>query len=67
MSLSSTTSTEDHSAEVKSLALIAEIERIGLEPFHAPEPLPLIQPEDVHLICWMAIEAEWNHSRPASC
>lgn len=44
------------SADAKSLALIAEIERIGLEPFHAPEPLPPIQPEDVHLICWMAIE-----------
>jgi hypothetical protein len=33
-------------------------ERIGLEPFHAPEPLPPIQMEDVHLICWMAIELE---------
>ena len=46
------------SADAKSLALIAEIERIGLEPFHAPEPLPPIQLEDVHLICWMAIELE---------
>lgn len=46
------------SADVKSLALIGEIERIGLEPFHAPEPLPPIQLEDVHLICWMAIEEQ---------
>ncbi len=45
------------SADAKSLALITEIERIGLEPFHAPEPLPPIQPEDVHLICWMALES----------
>lgn len=45
------------SADAKSLALMEEIERIGLEPFHAPEPLPPIQPEDVHLICWMAIES----------
>jgi hypothetical protein len=44
------------STDAKSLALITEIERIGLEPFHAPEPLPPIQPDDVHLICWMAIE-----------
>jgi hypothetical protein len=42
--------------EAKSAALIAEIERIGLEPFQAPEPLPPITHDDVHLICWMAIE-----------
>ena len=46
------------SAEAKSVALIEEVERIGLEPFQAPEPLPPIQRDDVHLICWMAIEAE---------
>jgi len=48
------------SADAKSLALIAEIERIGLEPFQAPEPLPPIRLEDVHLICWMAIESSGN-------
>jgi hypothetical protein len=47
---------EHASADAKSRALIAEIERIGLEPFQAPEPLPPIQPDDVHLICWIAIE-----------
>jgi hypothetical protein len=41
----------------KSFALVEEIERLGLEPFRAPEPLPPITPEDVHLICWMAVEA----------
>jgi len=46
------------SAEAKSVALIEEVERIGLEPFQAPEPLPPIQRDDVHLICWMAIEAQ---------
>jgi hypothetical protein len=40
----------------KSLALLAEIERIGLEPFHAPEPLPPITADDIHLICWLALE-----------
>lgn len=44
------------SADAKSLALVEGIERIGLEPFHAPEPLPPIQPEDVTLICWMPIQ-----------
>jgi hypothetical protein len=46
------------SADAKSLAILREVERIGLEPFHAPEPLPPILPDDIHLICWMAIEAE---------
>ena len=41
----------------KSRALVEGIERIGLEPFHAPEPLPPIMPHDVHLICWMGGDA----------
>jgi hypothetical protein len=45
------------SADARSLALVVEIERIGLEPFQAPEPLPPIQPEDVQLVCWMALES----------
>jgi len=32
--------------------------RDGAEPFHAPEPLPPIEPEEIHLITWMAIERE---------
>jgi hypothetical protein len=44
------------SPSAKSLALISEIERIGLEPFHAPQPLPPIERDDIHLICWMVIE-----------
>jgi len=37
--------------------LVEEVERIGAEPFHAPEPLPPIETEEIHLIAWMAIEA----------
>ena len=40
----------------KSRALVEEVERIGLEPFHAPEPLPPICPDEVHSICWSAID-----------
>ena len=39
------------SPEQKSSALIEVVERIGLEP------LPPIQKDDVHLICWMVVEA----------
>ena len=30
----------------------------GLEPSQPPEPLPLIEPHDIKLLCWMAIECE---------
>ncbi len=45
------------SASVKSSALLEEIKRIGLEPFHAPEPLPPISIDEIKLICWMALES----------
>jgi len=38
--------------------LVEEVERIGAEPYHAPEPLPPIETEEIHLITWMAIERE---------
>jgi hypothetical protein len=36
--------------------LVAEIRRLGLEPFTPPAPLEPIEPEDVRLICWMAVQ-----------
>ena len=45
-------------AAEKSKHLVEEIERIGAEPFHAPDPLPPIEREEIHLICWMAIARE---------
>ena len=38
--------------------LVEEVERIGAEPFHSPDPLPPIDEEEIHLITWMAIECE---------
>lgn len=43
-------------ANVKSRAVVEEVDKIGLEPFHAPKPLPPIDPAEVHLVCWMAVE-----------
>jgi len=42
----------------KSKHLVEEVERIGAEPFRAPHPLPPIDREEIHLICWMAIANE---------
>ena len=44
------------SFDAKSKAIVEEVERIGLEPFATPEPLPPIGLDEVHLVCWLAIE-----------
>lgn len=49
--------------EEKSLAVIAEIERLGLEPYEAPRELPAITEGDVHLICWMAVDSGRDSTR----
>jgi hypothetical protein len=36
-------------------AIAAKVEELGLEPSPAPEPLPPITADDVHLVCWLAI------------
>jgi hypothetical protein len=41
----------------KAGAIVEAVEGIGLEPFHAPAPLPPIRPEHVYLVCWLAIES----------
>lgn len=40
----------------RSAAIIEEVERLGLEPFRTPDPLPPIEPDHIRLVCWMAIE-----------
>ena len=37
-------------------AAVAELAKdLGLEPAPPPDPLPVIEIEDVHLVCWIAI------------
>jgi len=48
----------DHDGADKAEALVEEVERIGLEPFATPDPLPPIDREDVHLVAWMAFDRE---------
>lgn len=45
------------SASAKAHAIVEEVERLGLEPFQAPSPLPSISRDEIHLICWMGVEA----------
>ena len=51
---------EHPSDEARVKAVIEAVEEIGLEPFRPPVPLPPIEQDEVHLICWMAIEAQYQ-------
>lgn len=53
------------SSAEKVRALVRTVERLGIEPYRAPEPLPPIREEDVRLVAWMALEAE-TESRTGS-
>ena len=46
-------SSEDPPAQAE--AVYEVVRRLGLEPFTPPSPLPEITPEDVHLVCWLAL------------
>jgi hypothetical protein len=47
----------------KARCLLDHIESIGAEPFHAPQPLPPITAEEIHLIAWLALARGANMSR----
>lgn len=39
----------------RAKAVVDVVAELGLEPSPAPEPLLVIELEDVHLVCWLAI------------
>ena len=49
---------EFESNQDKANALYKKIKEIGAEPYIAPQPLTYVEPEDIRLICWMAIVKE---------
>ena len=54
------------SRAAKAKALVDVVEQVGAEPFHPPEPLPLVDVSEVHLITWMAIERDAHDLDDAS-
>ena len=47
---------DDPSEQVRQIAQV--VQEQGLHPSPAPEPLPEITEDDVHLVCWLAITPE---------
>lgn len=35
--------------------VLGVVRALGLEPYTPPQPLPEITPDDVHLVCWLAL------------
>ncbi|NOH12262.1 MAG: helicase [Chloroflexi bacterium] len=48
---------EEATPEEITQQLVEKIAELGMQPFRAPEPLPVIEQEEVQLICWMAVDA----------
>lgn len=46
-------STEEPTGQAK--AILGVVREQGLEPSPEPQPLPVIEIDDVHLVCWMAL------------
>jgi hypothetical protein len=40
----------------QATAIAVRVDELGLEPSPPPEPLPVIDEDDVHLVCWLAID-----------
>jgi len=39
-----------------SSALVEKVHELGLQPFVQPEPLPVIDEDEITLVCWMAVD-----------
>ena len=41
-----------------SATLVDKVKELGLQPFVQPEPLPVIDEDEIALICWMAVDSD---------
>lgn len=54
----------EHTPAAETVTRLADLaDRLGLTPQPAPEPLPPITEDDIHLVCWLALSPE--HEDPA--
>lgn len=45
---------EEGAAATRRIAEL--VKELGLQPFRAPKPLPPIEPDEVNLVIWMALQ-----------
>ena len=43
--------------QAASRAFVEKVRELGLQPFVQPEPLPVIDEDEIALVCWMAVES----------
>ena len=48
---------ETSDAATASSVLVEKVKELGLQPFVQPEPLPIIDEDEIALICWMAVDS----------
>ncbi len=53
----------DAAGSEKSARLLQVVKDVGAQPFIPPEPLPVIDKDDIHLVVWMAIDNEGDCAR----
>lgn len=41
-----------------SIRLVEKVKELGLQPFIQPQPLPVIDEDEIALICWMAVDSD---------
>lgn len=49
---------DEENPTAASKVLMWKVRELGLQPFVQPEPLPVIDEEEIALICWMVVENE---------
>ena len=42
----------------RAVAILGLVQELGLRAAPAPEPLPVITEDDIHLVCWMALSSD---------
>jgi len=48
---------EDLDAQGISQALVQKVRELGLRPYEPPQPLPVIDEDEIQLVAWMGVEA----------
>lgn len=54
----------EETAAARVAGILDVVQRLSLTPAIPPKPLPLIEEDDIHLVCWMAIVPAGDRTGP---